>query len=133
MKKRFLFTTVIIVTMFTAYKMYLTHEETDFSDMLLANIEALADDYEVNNEIKCPDPYDVKNHQLSFTQRQGRFSTDIHGEITIAGRKFTLGGGKANIVVDVTYEIGDCNKRSEGNCCPNKRNGEINIINTVFN
>lgn len=43
------------------------------------------------------------------------------------GIKFKL-GAKKNTKITLTYELENCDKPSEGNCCPNSRNGEINIV-----
>lgn len=105
-------------TVYTSQK-----EELKLSELTLRNAEALAR----GEDSKCPDPYDVYDHQLCFSQRTGTFITDYEGSITIMGIKFKL-GAKKNTKITLTYELGNCDKPSEGNCCPNSRNGEINIV-----
>ncbi len=100
-------------------------EDTKLSDWAMANIEALATD-EIKK--KCPDPYDVYDHQLSFSQRTADCTVEADGEINLMGQKIRIGGVKVHSSVEVVYEIGDCDKYSPGNCCPNNRNGEIRII-----
>lgn len=95
------------------------------SDLVLANIEALASSGEAGN---CPSPYDVYNHQLGFTQRTGRFTLNANCEATIAGKKFKIFGCSGGATVTLTYELGNCDKDSPGNCCPNSRNGEVRNI-----
>ena len=34
----------------------------------------------------------------------------------------------AGATVTLTYELGNCDKYSPGNCCPNSRNGEVRNI-----
>lgn len=125
MKSKFF--SIIVVVAFVSlsgYGVYKNQQKNVLSDVMLANLEALAD----IEGGKCPDPYDVYDHQLSFNQKRGTFTVDGNFEINIMGKKFKIWGGSVGSTVTVTYEIGNCDKYSPGNCCPNSRNGEINII-----
>ena len=62
-------------------------EETKLSDLAMANIEALAAE-EIQK--KCPDTYDVYDHQLSFSQRTANCTVGVDGEISIMGKKFKI-------------------------------------------
>ena len=88
--------------LFAGYSTYNTQQNTELTDIALANVEALASGVDATI-LECPDPYDVRDHQLSHTQRTGK--------------------------VKKTYEIGHCDMPSPGNCCPNSRIGEIINVN----
>lgn len=135
MNTKIFYAIAIAAALLTGYSAYNAHNQQELSDVLLANVEALADNTEESdqNVTTCPNPYDVRDHQLSFTEHEGNYSADVNGEITIAGKKFKIAEANAKIHVTITYLIGDCDKESIGNCCPNSRNGEVKIIKTVFN
>ena len=105
----------------------ITYYSNRLDTMLEANIEALSHD-EVQS---CPDPYDVKNYALGFTIHEGRFSVDVNGEVTILGKKVKVGGFAVGTTVTVTFRLGQCSMYAPGNCCPNSRNGEIEIISVI--
>lgn len=121
-----------IVGSIAGYGIYLTQTQSEngstekMSDILLANVEALS--FIEDGTKKCPDPYDVYNHQLSFSQRTGTFIIDANLEINVFGKVIKVVGGQVGSSVTITYEIGDCSLYSPGNCCPNSRNGEIHIL-----
>ena len=116
---------VAAIVMVGGVNVFNAQKVNTLSDVVLANVEALADD---ENMIDCPDPYDVKNHQLNFTQRTGEFTVDSGGEITIMGKKYAVGGASAGMYITLTYELGNCDMESTGNCCPGSRIGEIRIV-----
>ena len=37
-------------------------------------------------------------------------------------------GFSAGATVTLAYELGDCDKDSQGNCCRDSRNGEVKIL-----
>ena len=114
--------------LFAGYSTYNTQQNTELTDIALANVEALASGVDATI-LECPDPYDVRDHQLSHTQRTGTFEVDANGEINIFGKKFKVGGVNVGAKVKKTYEIGHCDMPSPGNCCPNSRVGEIINVN----
>lgn len=124
-KKKLIVIVLVAIGLVAGYNMYISPKKVKLSDLVLANVEALAN---IEGDGSCPNPYDVYNHQLSFTQRTGRFTLDANCEASIAGKKIKILGVSANATVTITYELGNCNQQSPGNCCPNSRNGEINII-----
>ena len=91
-----------------------------------ANLEALMQ----QEGSGCPDPYDVKDRSLHFTQREATTTVGLDGCITILGKKYHIGGSEIGMTYTFTYEIGECSASSPGSCCPNARNGEI--INVSF-
>lgn len=93
-------------------------------DFFRANLDALSQ----TEALSCPDPYDVKNYMLDFKSMDGCFVVDLNGEITIAGKKISLGGFGIGAHVKVSYILAHCALPSEGNCCPNSRNGDIQIV-----
>lgn len=117
---------LLIIALVAVYNLYNSQEKEKLSDIMLDNVEALAQSGEGSG--KCPNPYDVYNHQLGHKQRTARVTLDAGCEFTIAGKKFKALEFSANATINVTYELGNCDKESLGNCCPNSRNGEINII-----
>lgn len=117
---------IIITTGLGIHKGHSFLKKNKMSDLALANIEALAQEESGNS--KCPDPYDVYDHQLTFVQRTGQFVIDGNMEVNVFGQKIKIGGAKVGATINISYEIGDCSKLSPGNCCPNSRNGEIIII-----
>ena len=128
-RKMFLGIAAVAVAVVSGYNVYQARTSTKgLSDLALANVEALA---RIEIDKECPDPYDIVNHIYSFEPRTGTFHVDVSGEINIAGKKIKLGGIYANLNVTVTYEIGNCEKTSPGNCCPISRVGEIKYIGLV--
>lgn len=130
MSKKILFIVVIaIVGGIASCGIYLMRTENKptekMSDILLANVEALS--FIEDGTKKCPNPYDVYNHQLSFSQRTGTFTIDANLEINVFGKVIKVADGKVGGSVTITYEIGNCDLYSPGNCCPNSRNGEIHV------
>lgn len=117
---------VILLALGSGYFLLHNSQKRDvaLSSLTLTNIEALAS----TEERKCPDPYDVYDHQLQFKEKEGRFTVDTNGEINILGKKFKVGGAGASTTITATYLLADCNKPSPGNCCPNSRNGEVTLL-----
>ena len=118
---------VVAIAAVACYNVYQSNSVMNrLSDLALANVEALA----VGDVItgKCPEPYDVYDHQFGFTQRTGTYIVNSSGEINIMGNKIKVGSVSAGTNITVTYEIGNCETYSPGNCCPYKRIGEINIL-----
>ena len=126
MKKLFSIVAVA-AALFAGYSTYSGQKSKELTDMALANVEALASDVDATT-LECPDPYDVRDHQFSFTQKTETFEVDANGYINILGKKFKIGGLEGGVNVTKTYEIGNCDKPSPGNCCPNSRIGEIKLI-----
>ncbi len=116
---------VVAMIGFVGYQAYSAQGATDENSLFLANVEALTDD---NETTQCPDPDDVRDHHFSFEQREGSFTVDANGEIDFFGKKNTVGDVEANVEVTVTYEIGNCDTQSPGNCCPVSRIGETKIV-----
>ena len=117
---------IIIVLFVVGYGVFSSQVDVKpISDLALANVEALASPDEAG---KCPDPYDVYNHQFGFVQRTGRYKLDANCEVTIAGKKFKIAGLSSGVTATLTYELGNCDKDSPGNCCPNSRIGEVRNI-----
>lgn len=116
---------VAAIAMVSGVNVFNAQKVNALSEIALANVEALA---QGENMTDCPEMYDVKNHQLSFTQRTGEFTVDSGGEITIMGRKYPVGGASAGMHITLTYELGNCDMESSGNCCPGRRIGEIRIV-----
>lgn len=118
---------VIIIVLFVGgYGVFSSQVDVKpISDLALANVEALASPDEAG---KCPDPYDVYDHQLGFTQRRGTYTINANCEVTIANKTIKIAGFSAGATVTLTYELGNCDKYSPGNCCPNSRNGEVRNI-----
>lgn len=119
---------IVAAVLFAGYSTYCGQNSNELTDVALANVEALAGSDE-SGSTSCPSPYDVRDHQLSFTQRTGSFIVDANFEITILGKKFKIDGVEAGVNITKSYEIGNCDKESPGNCCPNARNGEIKLVN----
>lgn len=124
MKKLF-GTMAVAAALFAGYSAYNGQNSNELSGIILANVEALAND--PGDEIQCPDPYDVKDHQLSFSQKTANCTVDANGNITLFGKTFKVSGVEAGTTISKTYEIADCLKPSPGNCCPGSRIGEIKI------
>ena len=126
MNKKFInITFVAVVAMVGSMNVFNAQKVNALSDVALANVEALAY-YEGGKD--CPDAYDVKDHQLSYAQRTGSFSVDFSGNVNISGRKIPLVGANAGAHVTITYEIGNCDMSSPGNCCPGSKIGDIIIV-----
>lgn len=116
---------VAVVGLIAGVNVFNAQKSDVLSDIALANVEALAY-YE--GGVVCPDAYDVKDHQLSYTQRNGSFSVDISGFANILGKKIPVVGANAGSYISITYEIGTCEMPSPGNCCPGSMIGDIKIV-----
>ena len=125
--KKIFYTMAVAAALFAGYSAYNSQNSNELTDIALANVEALAGSNE-SGSTSCPGPYDVRDHQLSFTKRTGNFTVDANLEITILGKKFKIDGVEAGVNITKSYEIGNCDKESPGNCCPNARNGEIKLV-----
>ena len=114
-----------IIAIVASINVFNAQKSVVLSDVAMANVEALAD---WENNVDCPEPYDVKNHQLDFVQRTGEFRVSVDGSIYINGKSKPIGTAYAGLTISVVYELGNCGLYSPGNCCPNSRNGEVRII-----
>ena len=128
MRKILTVTGVIAVCALLAVVLYKQVNAVPENSILAKNIDALTSNEGEHSYNPCPDPYDVYNYKLSFPQHTGYFPVDANGEITIAGKKFKVGGASIGGKVSVTYHISECDDPASGNCCPNSRNGEVKII-----
>ena len=99
-----------------------SHNRMD--DFFRANVDALSN----TEAVSCPDPYDVKNYKLGFTTEKVCCLVDFYGDVTVAGQKIHVGGFQLGAHVEVSFLLAQCSDYAPGNCCPNSRNGEIQII-----
>ena len=125
-------TVVLGLSAYAGYRTYDAYNGVSESDLMLANVEALASDSEGNADepTVCPSIYDVPDHYLGYTQRTGTQKIEVEGYVIIAGKKIPV-GGKVGGSVTYTYEISDCSKISKGACCPHDKVGDIKNINII--
>ena len=113
---------VVAIAIVAVINVYYAQKTEVLSDVAMANVEALASG---ESGTDCVDVYDVKDYHLTYVQREGHFTVDMAGEITILGKKFSAGGLSSGASVTMSYELGLCEKPSPGNCCPASKIGDV--------
>ena len=129
MKKSYIAIAAVLFAAASVATVFAVRSHNRMDDFFRANVDALSN----TEAVSCPDPYDVKNYMLEFPMFTEVVTIGINGDVTLAGKKFTLGGFSIGAEVKITYQLSQCSKPSEGNCCPNSRNGEVRILGYKLN
>ncbi len=121
MKKKVFKVALATVILGTGFFIWKSQRSEPLSDLMLANIEALAAD-ESGKETKCPDYNYVPDHYLRVDSEVIMVVCSRRGEISIGNTTFH-GSYNRNEEYPVIIQTKNCSEVQKGACCDQREIG----------
>jgi len=125
-KKIFGLFAIVIIAVVAAFNVNLAMKDNGESALILANIEALAQNEGEETKTKCPNEDYVPDKYIETTgPTEAKYTADKEGSITIGDKK--IGGYQKGETIIITVETFNCSGQQKGACCDQKSVGTFPV------